>query len=54
MGLEVPFLKDEVKARYKILVKRHHPDTNGSDKGEGEKIKEINEAYQIIKDMLAA
>ena len=43
-----------MKGRYKELVKRHHPDTNGGDKEAEEKIKEINEAYQIILEMLAA
>ena len=26
LGLELPVTEDEVKARYKALVKRHHPD----------------------------
>lgn len=43
-----------VKARYKELVKRHHPDANGGAKAAEEKIKEINEAYRIILDMLEA
>ena len=42
-----------VKSRYKELVKQYHPDTNGGDKEAEEKIKEINEAYQIIMEMLA-
>ena len=52
MGLEVPFLKDEVKARYKILVKRHHPDANGGDKKAEERLKKINEAYETVMDLL--
>ena len=52
-ALSGPVVAESVKARYKELVKRHHPDTNGGDKGGEEKIKEINEAYQIIMDMLA-
>ena len=52
-SLSGPVNVDAVKSRYKELVKRHHPDTNGGDKGGEEKIKEINEAYQIIMDMLA-
>lgn len=53
-GLSGPVVAEAVKARYKKLVKQHHPDTNGGDKGGEEKIKEINESYQIIMDMLAA
>jgi hypothetical protein len=51
-GLTGPVKTDAVKARYKELVKQHHPDTNGGDKAAEEKIKEINEAHQIIMDML--
>lgn len=52
-GLSGPVNCEAVKSRYKELVKRHHPDTNGGDKAAEEKIKEINEAYQIIMEMLA-
>jgi len=52
-NLSSPVTGDTVKARYKELVKQHHPDTNGGDKSAEEKIKEINEAYQIIMDMLS-
>jgi len=53
-GLSGPVTLVAVKARYKELVKRHHPDTNGGAKSAEEKIKEINEAYRIIRDMLEA
>jgi len=52
-SLSGPVNSDAVKSRYKELVKQHHPDTNGGDKAAEEKIKEINEAYQIIMEMLA-
>ena len=51
-NLSGPINGDTVKSRYHELVKQHHPDTNGGDKGAEEKIKEINEAYQIILGML--
>lgn len=47
-GLEVPVTRDEIRRRYKQLVKRHHPDTNGGDKAAEEKLKEINDAYQTL------
>jgi len=50
--LSGPITGDTVKTRYKELVKQYHPDTNGGDKAAEEKIKEINEAYQIILDMV--
>lgn len=51
-GLSGPVTRVAVKARYKELVKRHHPDTNNGAKAAEEKIKEINEAYRTIMDML--
>lgn len=38
-----------LKARYKELVKRHHPDTHGGDKAAEELLKEINQAYSTLK-----
>lgn len=37
-----------LKARYKELVKRHHPDVHGGDKAAEEKFKEINHAYTTL------
>jgi DnaJ-domain-containing protein 1 len=39
----------EVKARYKELVKRHHPDTNGGCKKAENRLKEVNRAYGVLK-----
>ncbi|HZH29070.1 MAG TPA: DnaJ domain-containing protein [Azospirillaceae bacterium] len=39
----------EIKARYRELVKRHHPDANGGDKAAEEKLKQINQAYTTLK-----
>lgn len=41
-----------IKARYKELVKRHHPDANGGDKAAEEKLKTINQAYGVLKAAL--
>jgi hypothetical protein len=40
---------DDIKARYKELVKRHHPDANGGDKGSEDKLREIIQAYNHLK-----
>jgi hypothetical protein len=48
LGLEFPVTRDAVKARYKELVKRHHPDANGGDKDAEERIKRINQAYEVL------
>lgn len=48
LGLEAPVDRDEVKRRYKELVKRHHPDANGGDKAAEERLKTINQAYNTL------
>ena len=48
LGLEFPVTRDEVKARYKELVKRHHPDANGGEKDAEERIKRINQAHEVL------
>jgi DnaJ-domain-containing protein 1 len=40
----------EIKARYKQLVKLHHPDLHGGDKKAEERLKLINEAYTYLRD----
>lgn len=51
--LELPITLDDVKARYKELVKRHHPDANGGTKAAEEEFKKITEAYGALQDFLA-
>ncbi len=48
LDLRPPVNVDSVKARYKELVKRHHPDANGGDKRSEELFKKINQAYQTV------
>ena len=38
-----------IKARYKELVKRHHPDANGGDRSSEEKLREIIQAYNYLR-----
>jgi hypothetical protein len=49
MGLETPITLEEIKARYKALVKKHHPDVNRGDPKSEELLKSINMAYTILK-----
>jgi hypothetical protein len=44
-----PFTQTILKARYKVLVKLHHPDAHGGDKEAEEKLKIINQAYTTLK-----
>ncbi len=53
LGLRPPTTLTELKARYKHLVKRLHPDVNGGDKDAEDRLKEINQAYASLKSHLA-
>ena len=33
LGLEGDAKRADIKAKFKVLVKRHHPDANGGDRG---------------------
>ncbi|HYM72978.1 MAG TPA: DnaJ domain-containing protein [Stellaceae bacterium] len=48
-ALDPPFTQTNLKARYKVLVKLHHPDAHGGDKEAEEKLKIINQAYTTLK-----
>jgi hypothetical protein len=41
--------RHEIKTRFKELVKRHHPDSNGGDKRSEDKLREIIQAYNYLK-----
>ena len=41
--------REEIKARFKELVKRHHPDSNGGDTRSEDKLREIIQAYNYLK-----
>ncbi len=38
-----------LKARYKELVKRFHPDANGGDRGAEERLKQVIKAYGVLR-----
>src|SRR5437762_13595221 len=41
---------DELKRAYRKLAMQYHPDRNPSDKSAEHKFKDINEAYDVLKD----
>lgn len=49
LGLESGATNAEVKARYKELVKRHHPDLNGGDRTSEDRFREVIQAYRTLK-----
>jgi hypothetical protein len=48
LNLSPPVTRQEIKSRYKELVKRHHPDANGGSKDAEEQLKSINRAYETL------
>lgn len=50
MGVSKSATDAEIKSAYRKLVLKHHPDKNQGDKGAEEKFKEINGAFDILKD----
>ena len=48
LELKLPISVDEIKKRYKKLVKIFHPDVNDDNKNAERKFKEITEAYKIL------
>ena len=54
LDLEPPADFPTIKARYRELAKRHHPDANGGDKAAEERLKRINQAYNTLKSILAS
>ncbi|PZU84999.1 MAG: molecular chaperone DnaJ [Shinella sp.] len=49
MGLPGNSSPAEIKTRYKELVKKHHPDANGGDRGSEERFRAVIQAYQLLK-----
>lgn len=48
LGLKKTATADEIKKSYRALAKQYHPDANVGDSEAEERIKEINEAYEVL------
>jgi hypothetical protein len=51
LGLETDAKAADIKAKFKLLVKRHHPDANGGDRACEDKLREIIQAYNYLKSV---
>jgi hypothetical protein len=49
LGLEADAKRADIKAKFKVLVKRHHPDANGGDRSSEDQLREIIQAYNYLK-----
>jgi len=50
LGLRLDSSAEEIKKVYRKLAMQYHPDRNGGNPESEERLKEINEAYQILGD----
>lgn len=50
LGLDESATSGEIKAKYKLLVKRHHPDANGGDRSLEDRLRQIIQAYKYLKE----
>lgn len=51
LGLETDAAAADIKARFKVLVKQHHPDANGGDRSSEDKLRDIIQAYNYLKSV---
>jgi hypothetical protein len=51
LELTAPVTFVAIKAQYRMLVKRHHPDANGGSPEAEERFKSINQAFAVLKGL---
>lgn len=49
LGLDGEASADDIKFKYKRLVKLHHPDANGGDRSSEDRLRSVIEAYSYLK-----
>ncbi|MBI1290533.1 DnaJ domain-containing protein [bacterium] len=50
LGVSRGATQEEIRKAYRQLARRYHPDVTKGDKKDEERFKEINEAYEVLKD----
>ncbi|WP_246152061.1 J domain-containing protein [Roseospira navarrensis] len=54
LELTWPVSREDLRARYRVLVKRYHPDANNGAKEAEERFKRISEAYRVLLPLVSA
>ncbi|WP_152045073.1 J domain-containing protein [Aureimonas psammosilenae] len=49
MSLAQDATGETIRTRYKLLVKQYHPDSNGGDRGHEDRLREVIQAYKLLK-----
>lgn len=49
LGLQTNASAEDIKTKYKELVKKHHPDANGGNRSSEERFREVLNAYNLLK-----
>ena len=49
LGVRQDASGETIRLRYKALVKQYHPDANGGDRGSEDRLREVIQAYKLLK-----
>lgn len=49
LGLDISVSAEEIKMRFKVLVKKYHPDVNGGDTSTEDRLRDVIQAYNHLK-----
>lgn len=50
LGVDKTASAEDIKKEYRKLAKKYHPDLNQGDEKAADRLKEINEAYEVLSD----
>lgn len=53
LGVSENATEDEIRQAYRTLAKKYHPDLNPNDPTAAQKMNEVNEAYDLLKNQAA-